>query len=119
MKRQKHAFMALMAASILGAAAVCAATYSVVEVKSTTPQGLAGVGVALATYAEVSGALPATATVVVSRISGAVTSTVASVTCTGGNGAAAAESNLYLVAGDYLLQSGATNTPTVRLIVTE
>ena len=48
-----------------------------------------------------------------------VTTAVAAVECTDGAGAAAATANMYLIAGDYLVQSGATNTPTVRLIYEE
>jgi hypothetical protein len=111
--------LTVAAAAICIVTAALAATYTVVEVKSTGRQALAGVGVGLATYCEVYGALPATATVAVSRISGVVTSTVATVVCTGGVGAGAASSNVYMIAGDYVLATGATNAPTVRLILTQ
>lgn len=108
---------AILALAWIGAA--IAASYTVIEIKSRGPQDIAGIGVGLAKLVEVQGALPANATVKVSRISGVVTTTVATVACTGGHGTAAACSNVYLVAGDRLLQSGATNAPLTRLIVEE
>jgi hypothetical protein len=117
MKRFKLIGLALVL-GCLGVAAF-AATYSVVELKSATAQNLAGVDVGLCKYLNVSGALPATTTVTVSRISGVVTTAVAAVVCTGGNGAGAATANMYLIAGDKLIRSGASNTPTVRLIIEE
>ena len=118
MKHLKIICAAAAAIAVLAFAAAAAA-YSVAELKSTAPQGIAGIGVGLAKYCHVQGALPATATVTVSRISGVVTTAVAAVECTDGAGAAAATANMYLIAGDYLIQSGATNTPTVRLIYEE
>lgn len=118
MKQLKTLCAAIAALACLAIAAA-AATYSVAEIKSAAPQGIAGIGVGLAKYCHVQGALPATATVAVSRISGVVTTAVASVVCTDGAGAGAATANMYLIAGDYLVQSGATNTPTVRLIYEE
>ena len=118
MKQLKTLCAAIAALACLAIAAA-AATYSVAEIKSTAPQGIAGIGVGLAKYCHVQGALPATATVTVSRISGVVTTAVAAVECTDGAGAGTATANMYLIAGDYLVQSGATNTPTVRLIYEE
>lgn len=115
---KKISFLLIATAAItLVAISVYAASYSLIEIKSTKPQAVgAGAGVSLLKYVEVIGALPATATVTVSRISGTVTSTVATVACTSGNGGGAAIANSYIAAGDSLLQSGATNVPQVRII---
>jgi hypothetical protein len=116
---KREIIRAAAVAAFFGAAGLAgAATYSVVEVKgaSTSRQRVAGVAVAKAAYVEVTGALPAASTVTVQRISGTYTTTVATVTCTAGRGAAAATANTYLLTGDYLRQTGATNAPTSRVI---
>lgn len=115
----KKTLFAAFAAVFALTLAVWAATYKVIEIKSTSRQAVAGMGVVLAKYVDVSGALPGNATVVVSRVSGVATTAVATVACTAGKGAAAATANIYLIDGDYLYytRGHATNYPTARLIV--
>lgn len=99
-----------------------AATYGLIEIKSAaTPQAVAGIGVGLTKYVDVTGVTPGNATVTVSRISGTSTSTIATVACTAGKGAAAATANTYLVVGDYVYytKGHATSTPTVRIVIEE
>lgn len=109
------AFVAVVA--MLAAVAVAASSYSVVDMSNRSTQNADAVGVVLVKAGEVSGALPATATVTVSRVYGSVTTAVFTVACTAGKGATTAIANSYLVKGDKLIRSGTTNNPYVRLIV--
>lgn len=74
-------------------------------------------------HTQISGALPANGTVILSSISadGSSTNALLTVTCSGGkyNAPVGDGTNIYLVAGDRLLRSGTvTNTCSVRYILT-
>lgn len=118
MKPSKLAFLAAVAVlAMVAAVAVAASSYSVVDMSTRSTQNADSVGVVKILSGEVSGALPATATVTVSRVYGSVTTAVFVVACTAGKGATTAVANSYLVRGDKLVRSGTSNNPSVRLIV--
>lgn len=112
------ALIGLFTAFTIAAIIAGAANYNVAEIQTRGTQKIVGITVAKAAFAEARGVLPAAATVTISRVSGVYTTTVATVVCTAGVGTAVAVSNSYLIAGDSLTQSGATNAaPVIRLIM--
>lgn len=72
--------------------------------------------VAKPVYIEVINAQPATSNVVLSRVTGNVTNTFATVTCTGGAYAGPVTTTNYLLRGDTILRSGTSTSGVVRVI---
>jgi len=110
-------------AVLLIAVMAYAATYAVFSTPEPGEYAPIGFRVAKVEHIQISGALPADGTVILSRISkdGSTTNALITHTCTNGvfDGAVGDGTNIYLVAGDRLLRSGTvTNDCQARYILT-
>ena len=112
----KKLTLCLIAVAAIGAAAAMAATKVTVFAEPGT-RTLDTVDVAKPVYIEVINALPATSNVVLSRVTGNVTNTFATVTCTGGAYAGPVTTTNYLLRGDTILRSGTSTSGVVRVFI--
>ena len=116
MKKLTVMFALLVAVGL--AAAVMAATYSVVTI-GTGATELTTVGVAKAQTVIVEGSAVTNGTVIIKRVSqnDATTNTLISVTCTAGAYTGdVSSSNIWLMAGDKILRTGTATNGTVAII---
>lgn len=120
---KKFKLMIAVSAALLIAAMAYAASYAVFSTPEPGEYAPIGFSVGKIEHTQISGALPSTGTVILSRVSanGATTNALLTVTCSAGSYDAAVGdgTNIYLVAGDRLLRSGTvTNDCQVRYILT-
>lgn len=110
----KKLTLCLFAAAAIGAAAMAATKVTVFAEPGTRTLDTADV--AKPVYIEVISGLPATGTVTVSRVVGAVTNEIASVALSGGAYAGPVTTTNYLLRGDTVLQGGSVTSGVVRVI---
>lgn len=115
----KKLIIALSLAAVAVTAAVAAGNFGMVSFPAPGEWNVAGVGVAKAAYVQVENAVPATGTVILSRISadGSATNQLLSVSAIAGAYTGEAPSNIWFVVGDRILRTGTATNGAVRIIV--
>lgn len=103
---------------MIAALAVYAATTKVLVSTAPGTRDVQSFNVGKPVHIEAIGCLPATGTVVLKRISGDVTNTLTSITCSGGLYNGGITSTNYVLAGDTLLFGGTYTSGVVRVILT-
>lgn len=117
----KKLVFALCMAALTATAVFAAGNFGMLSFPAPGEWNAAGIGVAKAAYVQVENAVPATGTVVLSKISadGSATNQLLSVTAAGGVYYGETPSNIWFVAGDKILRTGTATNGTVRIIVNQ
>lgn len=107
----------IICCTLIAALAVFAATTKVLIASAPGTRTVNTINVGKPIHLEAIGCLPANGTVVISRVTGATTNTLASVSLTNGAYNASIDATNYVVAGDTLIFGGTYTSGVVRVIM--